>query len=181
MQLSPRPVNSNVGRLPSGVRSHVVKTIGCVIAILISLTLLVGGRTSATHSIPNRAFDEYGAICWENEKARLDNFAIQLLNERSTTLGHIIVYDGKPACRGEAVARAIRAKKYLVEYRHVPADRIVWRWGGYLTDAMTTLVIHPAGAQIWPFLPSPPVLSPHEVTFVGNCNRRVRPVKCPKW
>ena len=148
------------------------------LGILLTLSLPVGGRTLASHSLPNRAFDEYGRICWENEKARLDNFAIQLLNE-PTTLGHIIVYDGQRACRGEAVARAIRAKKYLVDYRKVPATRIVWRWGGYVSEVMTQLVIHPAGAEIWPFLTT--TLSLEDATFVGNCNRRVRPVKCPKY
>jgi hypothetical protein len=152
---------------------------GFFLGIVLSLVLPVGERNSASHSLPNRAFDEYGRICWENEKARLDNFAIQLLNEKRTTLGHIIVYDGQRACRGEAVARAMRAKRYLVEYRKVPADRIVWRWGGYVSEMMTTLVIHPAGAEIWPFVTT--TLSLDDVTFVGNCNRRVRPVKCPKW
>ena len=137
--------------------------------------LPLGERSSAIHFSFNSAFDEYGAICWEDEKARLDNFAVSLQNANRTTLGHIIVYDGKRACRGEAVARAIRAKKYLVEYRKVEADRIVWRWGGYLSDMTTTLVIHPSGASIWPFTPS----IPHaQVTFVGNCNRKVRSVKC---
>jgi hypothetical protein len=139
----------------------------------------MGGRNSASHhSLPNRPYDEYGRICWENEKPRLDNFAIQLLNEPNA-LGHIIVYDGQPACRGEAVARAIRAKTYLVDYRKIPANRIVWRWGGYLSEMMTQLVVHPAGAEIWPFFTT--TLSLADVTFVGNCNRRVRPVKCPKW
>jgi len=156
----------------------VMKKIGCLITMFLSLMLPLGERTSAAHFSFNRAFDEYGSICWEEEKARLDNFAIALLNDNRTTLGHIIVYDGKRACRGEAVARAIRAKKYLVEYRKVEADRIVWRWGGYLSDMTTTLVIHPSGASIWPFIPSIPVT---EVTFVGNCYRKVRPVKCRKW
>jgi hypothetical protein len=91
-----------------------MKRIGCLMTMFLSLMLPFGERTSATDSSFNRAFDEYGSICWEDEKARLDNFAIALLND---DLGHIIVYDGKRACRGEAVARAIRAKKYLVEYR----------------------------------------------------------------
>ena len=155
-----------------------MKRIGSLLVIVMSLMLPAGERSSANHPPPNRAFDEYGRICWEHEKARLDNFAIQLQNSDRTTLGHIIVYDGKRACRDEAVARALRAKKYLVEYREVPADRIVWRWGGYLNELMTTLVIHPAGAEIWPFMES---LSLNEVTFVGNCYRKVRPVKCPKW
>jgi hypothetical protein len=33
-----------------------------------------------------RPFDEYGSVCWEDEKARLDNFAVQLQNvDRSTS------------------------------------------------------------------------------------------------
>jgi hypothetical protein len=156
-----------------------MKRTGFFVGMLLSLVLPLGVRNSASTPLPNRAFDEYGSICWENEKARLDNFAIQLLNDNPTTLGHIIVYDGKRACRGEAVARALRAKKYLVEYRKVPSHRIVWRWGGYLPDPMTTLVIHPAGAEIWPFMESLPSA---QVTFIGNCNRRVRPMKCrPGW
>jgi hypothetical protein len=156
-----------------------MKIIGFILVVVLSFMLPAGERSSANHSSPNRAFDEYGRICWEYEKARLDNFAVSLLNDDPTTLGHIIVYDGKRACRGEAIARAIRAKKYLVEYRKVPANRIVWRWGGYLADAMTTLVIHPAGASIWPFMESLPL---DQVTFIGNCNRRVRPMKCrPGW
>lgn len=155
-----------------------MKRTGFFLGIVLSLVIPLGERRSASHSSPNSPFDEYGRICWEYEKARLDNFAIQLLNDKQTTLGHIIVYDGKRACRGEVVARAMRAKKYLVEYRKVPADRIVWRWGGYL-DHMTTLVIHPAGAEIWPLRQS---LSLREITFVGQCDRRVRPVKCrPRW
>jgi hypothetical protein len=148
---------------------------GCLVTLLLSLIIPLGSHRSATHSSFNRAFDEYGRICWEDEKARLDNFAIQLQNDNPTTLGHIIVYDGDHACRGEAVARAIRAKKYLVEYRKVEANRVLWRSGGYQRALMTTLVISPQGASIWPLEPS---VSPAEVTFVGNCRGRVRPVKC---
>ncbi len=144
--------------------------------MVLSLTLALG-RNSASHFSFNSPFGEYGPICWEDEKARLDNFAVVLQNVDRSTIGHIIVYDGKRACRDEAVARAVRAKKYLVEYREVEADRIVWRWGGYQSDMTTTLVIHPSGASIWPFTSSLPLA---EVTFVGNCYRKVRPVKCRK-
>src|SRR5258706_7618105 len=131
--------------------------------MFLSLMLPFGEGPSAIDFSFNRAFDEYGSICWEDEKARLDNFAIALLNDDRNTLGHIIVYDGKRACRGEAVARAIRAKKYLVEYRRVEADRIVWRWGGYLKYLTTTLLVNPPGASIWPFIPSLPL---SEVKFL---------------
>jgi hypothetical protein len=155
-----------------------MKKIGCFITMVLSLTLPLGGGSSARHFSFNSPVAEYGPVCWEAEKARLDNFAFAMLQSDRTTLGHIIIYDGKYACRGEAVARALRAKKYLVDYRKVEADRIVWRWGGYLSEMTTTLVVHPSGASLWPFRLSIPFA---EVTFVGNCNRKVRPVKCRKW
>jgi len=141
------------------------------------LSFSVAGERSSAHFSFNSPFDEYGSVCWEDEKARLDNFAVTLQNVPRTTIGHIIVYDGKRACRGEAIARALRAKKYLVDYRKVDADRIVWRWGGYLTDMTTALVVTP-GESIWPFRPS---LPREEVIFNGSCNRKVRQVKCAKW
>jgi len=98
------------------MQGHLTKTIAVIPSILCVMASFGG---AAGHVTPNRAFDEYGPICWENEKARLDNFAIGLLNMPDTTLGHIIVYDGKRACRGEAITRAIRAKKYLVEFRNL--------------------------------------------------------------
>jgi len=153
--------------------------LGCLITLVLSLLIIIplSSDSSANRGPFNRAFDEYGRICWEDEKARLDNFAIELLNYRAA-IGDIIVYDGERACRGEAIARAVRAKKYMVEYRKVEADRIVWRWGGYLLgDTTTTLVITPHGAHIWPFRES---LSTDEVTFVGNCKNKVRGVKCRK-
>ncbi len=134
------------------------------------------GSGPASHFHFNSPFDSYGAICWEDEQARLDNFAISL-NNLPDGIGNIIVYDGKNACRGEAIARAVRAKKYLVEYRKVDANRIAWRWGGYQSDPNTTLVLMNRDASLWPLTPSLPL---EEVTFHGNCSRKVRSVKCPK-
>jgi hypothetical protein len=149
--------------------------VGCLITLLLSLTPS-GGHSSATRSSFNRAFDEYGPICWEEEQGRLDNLAIALLHGGDPTLiGDIIVYDGRYACRGEAVARAVRAKKYLVERRKVEANRIIWRWGGYQEEPTTTLVLVPRGAQTWLLTP---YVSSDEVKFIGNCKGRVRPVKC---
>ena len=146
--------------------------------LIFLIMLAMGEQASAIPSTPTSPFDDYGRICWRDEKARLDNFAIALINSDRTTLGHIIVYDDKRACRDEAVARAVRAKKYLVEYRKVEADRVLWRWGGYSDGMRTTLVITPYGASIWELSQSVPLA---DVTFVGNCNHRVRPVACANW
>jgi hypothetical protein len=78
--------------------------------------------------------DRYGNISWEHEKARLDNFAIHIL-KNSDYVGYIFVNAGRRACKGEAQARAVRAKKYMVEVRGVPSDRVVWRDLGYRDKA----------------------------------------------
>ena len=49
-------------------------------------------------------FDEYGDIRFEDEKARLDNFAIQLSNYEAAT-GYIFAYAGKKTYESEAAER----------------------------------------------------------------------------
>lgn len=104
---------------------------------------------------PNSAFDQYGAISWEDETARLDNFAIHLLNDKSSALGFILVFDQTGGCPGEAKARAIRAKRYLVEHRGVPWNKVIWRREGYGKDITTFLIIAPKRAYVpYPFYDS---------------------------
>jgi hypothetical protein len=78
--------------------------------------------------------DRYGNISWEEEKARLDNFAIQILQDPDY-IGYIYVNAGREACKDEAQKRAVRAKKYLVDVRKVPLDRVVWKDIGYDDEA----------------------------------------------
>ncbi|HKP46836.1 MAG TPA: hypothetical protein VJT50_09565 [Pyrinomonadaceae bacterium] len=89
-----------------------------------------------------RKFDEYGNIRFNDEKARLDNFAIQLQNEPGSQ-GYIIAYG---SCAGEAQARADRAKDYLVNTRGIDAGRIVTMDGGCRSDLAVELWIVPSGA-----------------------------------
>jgi len=96
-------------------------------------------------SVPNTPFDQYGAISWEDEKARLDNFAIQLQNDEKL-IGYVLVFDAVGGCPGEAQARAIRAKKYVVEHRGVAWNRVIWRREGYLEGLSTMLQLRLAKA-----------------------------------
>lgn len=128
---------------------------------------------NVAHSSADRMFDQYGDICWEDEKARLDNFAIQLMHEPNS-IGYIVVYDGRRACRGEAIARAIRAKKYVVEYRKVDWDKVVWRFGGYREELATELQPILRGRPEWAVGPT---VRPEEVIFIGECKGRIRPDK----
>ena len=83
--------------------------------------------------IENMTFDAYGDIKWEDEKARLDNFAIQVMNEPSAR-GALIAFAGNPTYKGEAAFRLQRARDYLVSVRKVPAERLVTTDSGYRTD-----------------------------------------------
>ena len=103
-------------------------------------------------SVPNTPFDQYGAISWEDEKAHLDNFAIQLQNDEKL-IGYVLVFDSVGGCPGEAQARAIRAKKYVVEHRGVAWNRVIWRHEGYLEGLSTMLQPAPRESILpYPFL-----------------------------
>jgi hypothetical protein len=63
-------------------------------------------------SVPNTPFDQYGAISWEDEKARLDNFAIHLQNDEKL-IGYVLVFDAVGGCPGEAQARRFARRNML--------------------------------------------------------------------
>jgi hypothetical protein len=95
-----------------------------------------------TPILPAVKFDEYGNIRFNDEKARLDNYAIQLQNQPGTT-GTIIVYG---SCAGEGQQRGDRAKDYLVNTRGIEAGRITVVDGGCRADLTVQLWIVPQGA-----------------------------------
>ncbi len=89
-----------------------------------------------------RKFDEYGNIRFNDEKARLDNYAIQLQNaptDRATIIGY-------GSCEGEGLTRANRAKDYLVNTRGIDAGRIDTVDGGCRAELTVELWLVPSGA-----------------------------------
>jgi hypothetical protein len=67
-------------------------------------------------------FDEYGNIRIGDEKARLDNFVIQLQNEPEL-VAYVVVYGGRRGRRNEARLRAERAVNYLTSTRGLEPER----------------------------------------------------------
>jgi hypothetical protein len=110
-------------------------------------------------------FDEYGNIKFNDEKARLDNFAIQLQNNPGST-ATIIVYG---SCAGEAQTRGDRAKDYLVNTRGIDAGRITVIDGGCRSDLTVQLWIVPAGAT------APAADTTGNITPCPECRRRPAP------
>src|SRR5215218_7725693 len=72
--------------------------------------------------IGNR-FDEFGDIARNDEKARLDNFAIALQNDPTST-GYVIVYPGRASKRAEVQDHFGRVIEYLVNSRQIDKSRI---------------------------------------------------------
>ena len=115
--------------------------------------------------------NDYGDISWSDEKARLDNFAIQLLNDEKLSVGFIIAYAGQRATVGEARLRANRARNYLINVRHLNPGRVKAIDGGYLVDLTVYLYIVPPDAEPPPLMP---MLDPSQVKIVTAKKQRKR-------
>jgi hypothetical protein len=126
---------------------------------MITATATVGGyprdcapaSSSCTVSIPPptecEAYDAYGDIRFNDEKARLDNFAIELQNKPQAT-GYYIYYNG-PRRRGslDGAARAKRAVDYLDRVRKIDRSRVVIKDGGARESCFAiTLLVCDVGA-----------------------------------
>lgn len=151
----------------------------------ITATVEVGGFTALMASCPqtasqtilkgacclfHRKFDEYGDIHFNDEKARMKNFILQMQNEPGA-LGYVLIYAGRRALIDEAQRRLERAKNYLVNEGGISAERIVTLDGGHREDLTVELWIAPAGAP--PLTPDKDTtLSPGEVEIIPDPPKR---------
>lgn len=125
-----------------------------------------------------RKTDSYGDIRFDDEKARLDNFAIALQNDPGST-GYIIAYgtcEGDGPCTNAscivAQKRVDRAKQYLVETRGIDAGRIVTIDGGCRAEVTVDLFVCQQGA---------PAPTPDMGAAVSPCPEcRKAPVRRPR-
>jgi len=93
----------------------------------------------------SRRFDEFPDIARNDEKARLDNFAIELQNDPTAT-AYVVVYPGKSGKRGEVQQHASRIIEYLVNSRQLDQRRIVTLVGPAKDKLAVELWITPQGA-----------------------------------
>ena len=91
-------------------------------------------------------FDEYYDIARNDEKARLDNYAIQLHSEPGAQ-GYIIVYPSQKASAAQAQVRAKRISDYLVNSRGIDSHHVVITMGPPREDWLVELWVVPEGAQ----------------------------------
>ncbi|MDQ3685240.1 MAG: hypothetical protein M3430_06500, partial [Acidobacteriota bacterium] len=70
-----------------------------------------------------RRFDEFSSVAFDDDKARLDNFAIEL-QRNPGGVGHVIVYGGRRDRAGHADMLGERTRNYLVNTRGIDAGRV---------------------------------------------------------
>jgi hypothetical protein len=95
---------------------------------------------------PAREFDVCCSCSFDDQKARLDNLAIELQNDPSTT-SYVIAYAGRTSRAGQAERLLARAKDYLVQKRGVDQSRIVTLDGGFREEDCVELWVVPTGAK----------------------------------
>jgi len=99
-------------------------------------------------------FDEWGDITYEDTIARLDGFAIELMNSPGSQ-AYIIAYGGRNSLSGVGSRYALRAKNYLVKNRGIDPRRIVALNGGRREEIKVEIWFVPRGAV--PPSPTPSV------------------------
>ena len=94
---------------------------------------------------PSRQFDVCCSCSFDDQKARLDNLAIEMQNDPSTT-SYVIAYGGRTSRIGQADMLGTRARDYLVTNRGIDQSRIIVLNGGFREEDCVELWVVPSGA-----------------------------------
>jgi hypothetical protein len=121
----------------------------------VTATLSMGGYTldcSATCTVQFpvpvecKKFDEFPNIARNDEKARLDNYAIELQNDPTST-AYVIVYPGPRGRPGDVQKHTTRIVDYLVNSRGINGTRLITLVGPPRDVLLVELWLCPQGAK----------------------------------
>jgi hypothetical protein len=129
-------------------------------------THCLGTYSATTWILRVLVFDEHGNVKFKDEKARLDNYAIELQNEPSAQ-GYIIVYG---SCDGEGRTHGTRIKKYLIDIRGISSERLQAIDAGCSTESSIQLWLVPSGA-------SPPEVNSENLVPCQRCKKAKAPLR----
>jgi hypothetical protein len=93
-----------------------------------------------------KRFDEFPSVAFDDDKARLDNLAIELQNNPGAT-GYLIAYAGRHTRGGQAELMGKRAIEYLTKTRGISPSRLVIQNGGYRENSAYEIWLVPQGAD----------------------------------
>jgi PEGA domain len=115
-----------------------------------------------------REFDECNNCTFDDQKARLDNLAVELQNDPTTT-GYIIAYGGRTSPIGQVEMLMTRARNYLTNERAIDGSRLVIVNGGFREGDSVELWLVPRGAAT---PRATPTVQAGEVKQTGTTRRR---------
>ena len=92
-----------------------------------------------------KPFDQFQSVAFDDDKARLDNLAIELQGAPGNQ-AYIIIYAGRTSRAGQADMLGRRTMDYLVNQRGVDAGRITIVNGGYRDTDFIEIWLCPPGA-----------------------------------
>ena len=118
-------------------------TIVLILTLWLSAVPVLGQKPTA------EKFDEFGDVLWSDLIARLDNYALQLMNQPNT-MGFVVVYRTRRDLPGLSHALAMRSKEYLAMTRGLPRDRVSTVDGGIAEHLTQELWIVPPGSKLVP-------------------------------
>ena len=93
-----------------------------------------------------KPFDQFQSVAFDDDKARLDNLAIELQGAPDSQ-AYIIIYSGRTSRVGQADMLGRRTTDYLVNQRGVDARRFTIVNGGYRETDFIEIWICPPGAK----------------------------------
>lgn len=94
---------------------------------------------------PSRQFDVCCSCSFDDQKARLDNLAVELQNDPTATT-YVIAYGSRTSRIGQADLLGARARDYLTANRGIDQTRITVMNGGFREEDCVELWIIPSGA-----------------------------------
>lgn len=113
-------------------------------------------------------FDECDNCTFDDQKARLDNLAVELQNDPTTT-AYIIAYGGRNSPIGQVEVLMKRARGYLTNERAIDGSRLVVINGGFRESDNVELWLVPRGAAA---PRATPTVQAGEVKPTGTTRRR---------
>ena len=93
-----------------------------------------------------RKFDEFSAIAYNDQKARLDNYAIELQSDPTST-AYVVVYPAQRGRPGDVQKHTTRIVDYIVNSRGINGKRVVTLVGPERDVLLVELWLCPQGAR----------------------------------
>jgi len=103
---------------------------------------VAGNLTIDSNCLAPIRFNEYGKVSVEEESAQLERLVDRLKNEPKY-VAYIVIYAGRKSCLSEADWRANRIRRYLVDQKAIPKNRVEIIDGGFQDELTTELYLSP--------------------------------------